>query len=146
MYTENNINGSITGSLTGFLPVFGANAGLGNSQSGSKGTKQNDRLTGKISAVIINKLDNGLLEIEGERIVEVNGEKNVMTVSGLVRSKDILDENIIYSYKIANAQIVYKRDGDSRTDKLKPGTIQKVSSWVLGGLMVTMAIFGSGAI
>ncbi|MCK5520784.1 MAG: flagellar basal body L-ring protein FlgH [Candidatus Marinimicrobia bacterium] len=136
----------ITGSLTGFLPVFGASAAITSQQKGSEGTKQNDRLNGKISAIIVGATENGLYEIEGKRIIEVNGEKNIMEVTGMVRSRDIEENNIVYSYKIANASIKYSKGnkkGEMATSR--PGKGKRILIWTISGLMTATAFFLSGA-
>ncbi|MCK5684165.1 flagellar basal body L-ring protein FlgH [bacterium] len=145
--TDAGTSSGITGSLTGFLPVFGASAALSAAQTGSEGTRQNDRLSGKISAVIIGKTENGLYEIDGKRIMEINGEKNIMEISGLVRSRDIEENNIIYSYKIANASIRYsKGDKMDEITASRPGRFNRIATWSMGGLLTILAFVASGAI
>lgn len=137
--------GSVTGdlgTLMGFLPLFGASGSISNSYDGSDGTEQKDRLTGKISATIIEKNENGMLKISGKRIIEVNGERNIMVIEGVVRSRDIMTDNTIYSYNIADAKIIYKKDGLSNKI-MKPGTIQRWSTLLLAVGLVVLAVAGT---
>jgi flagellar L-ring protein precursor FlgH len=135
-------SGSVTGNLTNFLPLFGASSSLSSSHDGSEGTQQKEQLTGKISASIVEKTENGLLRIQGERLLEVNGELNLMRLEGLVRPRDIRSDNTVYSYNIAEAKIVYKKGG--LTNKLvKPGTVQRWSTWFFGAGLLALAILGT---
>ncbi len=137
-------NGSTSGNLgklTEFLPMFGASSSIANSHDGDAESSQSERLTGKISAIIVEQNENGILKIQGERTVEINGEKNLMQLEGLVRQRDIMTDNTVYSYNIANAKINYKKSGI--TNKLvKPGTLQKVGTWVIGVGLLAIAIMG----
>ncbi len=137
--------GSVTGdlgSLIGFLPSFGASSGLSNSHQGSEGTQQREMFTGKISAVIVETSPDGMLKIQGERTVEVNGEKNVMRLEGLVRPRDIRADNTVYSYNIANAAITYRKSGTVNRF-VKPGTVHKWIAWLLGIGLVALAVVGT---
>ncbi|NIA18780.1 MAG: flagellar basal body L-ring protein FlgH [Simkaniaceae bacterium] len=133
-------DGSVSGNLSSFFPVFGASGSLSNSYNGDEGTKQKEQLTGKITATITEDMGNGMFRIKGERLVEVNGEENLMKLQGLVRSRDILYNNTVYSYNIADATIVYKKSG--LANKMgKPGFIQRFSTKVITtGLLVWLAI------
>ncbi len=145
--TDAGASSGISGNLTGFLPVFGASTNIASSQAGSEGTKQNDKLTGKISAVITGVRENGLFEIEGQRLLEVNGEKNIMRITGLVRSRDIEDDNVVYSYKIANASIQYsKGDENNQIEKHRPGFAKRITAWSIIGVSVLLGIFTTGAL
>ncbi len=133
--------GSMKGNITDFLPLFGASSGLSNSYDGQEGTKQSERLTGKISATIVEETGHGMFRIQGERTLEVNGEKNVMQLKGLVRSRDIHTDNTVYSYNVANAQIIYRKSGV--TNKfLKPGSFNRLFTWVLGIGLIAASLFG----
>lgn len=135
------LNGSISGTLTDFLPMFGANAAVDNSHNGMEGTEQKERLTGKITATIVERSPNGILYIEGERVVEVNGEKNLMQLSGRVRPKDIRADNSVYSYNVADAQITYRKTG--LMNKIsKPGKIHQLGTWLLGAGLLAAAVIG----
>ncbi|MCP4708612.1 MAG: flagellar basal body L-ring protein FlgH, partial [Planctomycetes bacterium] len=112
---------------------------IDNSHNGTEGTEQKERLTGKITATIVEQNPGGLLRIEGERIVEVNGEENLMRLSGLVRSKDIRSDNSLYSYNVADANITYRKTG--LVNKMaKPGKIQRLGTWLLGTGLIIAAI------
>lgn len=50
----------------------------------------------------------GIVRIEGTRLVSVDGRKQEMTLSGLVRPEDISPRNVVASHRIANAEILYK--------------------------------------
>ncbi len=136
------IDGGVTGSLTSFLPLFGAASNIENSQGGTEGTEQKDRLTGKISATITEETENGMFRIQGERIVSVNGEKNTIEIDGLVRDRDITAENTVYSYNVANANIVYRKGG-SVQKYIKPQMVQKWATWAVGLGLVGIAFAGS---
>ncbi|MFQ6613996.1 MAG: flagellar basal body L-ring protein FlgH, partial [Fidelibacterota bacterium] len=134
-------NGGISGNLTSFLPLFGASTDLANSHNGTAGTQQKDQLKGKMTATIVDKLENGMLKIEGERIVEVNGEKNRMHLEGLIRSRDIGTDNTVYSYNIAQAKIIYKKD--NLGDKLvKQGKLQRLTTTTVMLGLIGLAIAG----
>ena len=104
-------NGSISGNLSSFIPLFGMSTNVSEDHNDDEGTTQTEMVTGKITATIMEKDPNGLLKIEGSRKVNVNGETNIMEISGFVRDRDITSRNTVYSYYIANADINYKKTG-----------------------------------
>lgn len=141
MESSTSAGGSVSGNLTDFLPLFGASSDLKNSHDGSEGTQQREKLTGKISVTIVEKLDNGMFRIEGKKIAEVNGEENLMEVEGLVRSRDIRSDNTVYSYNVANAKIIYRKAG-IKNKIIKPGTIHKSITWLMGIGLIVIAVLG----
>ena len=74
-------------------------------------TTRKGSLTGKISAMIVEVLPGGILRIEGEKILSVNQEEQIMVISGLVRPRDISSGNEIESSKIAQLRIDYYGKG-----------------------------------
>jgi flagellar L-ring protein precursor FlgH len=83
-----------------------------NSKLDAKGeTKREGSLTGTISAVIMEVLPNGLMRIEGSKIISMNAEEEIMVISGLVRQRDINSENSIDSSRIANMRIDFYGKG-----------------------------------
>lgn len=68
-------------------------------------------LIARLSAVVVEVLPSGLLRIEGEKIIAVNNEEQVMVISGLVRQRDINSENEVDSSKIAQLRIDYYGKG-----------------------------------
>ena len=90
--------------------------GLGyNSESTFQSAGSNTRtenFTTTISARIVKVLNNGNYFIEGRREVLVNGEKQVIQLSGVIRPYDIDQTNTILSSYISDAKIMYKTEGE----------------------------------
>ena len=71
-------------------------------------------------------LENGNYFIYGNKEILVDGEKQIMRVSGVIRPYDISRENTIASKYIADAKIEYATKGSiAQTTKQKP-TTQKI--------------------
>jgi flagellar L-ring protein precursor FlgH len=78
------------------------------SQFDGKGeTLRRGTLRGTISAMVQEVLPSGVLRIQGEKIISVNDEEQVMVLSGLVRPRDVNSRNEVDSAKIANVRIDY---------------------------------------
>jgi len=133
--------GAVEGNLSKFLPMFGASSALSSSHNGSEDARQKNKLTGKISATIIKNKDNGVLKIRGSRVLDVNGETNVMKVEGLIRIRDISADNTVYSYNVADAKISYIKSGLANK-VAKPGSIQRLTTWLLGVGLVVISVYG----
>ncbi len=82
-----------------------------NDFKGEGNTNRQAELTARISAVIVEVLPSGLLRVEGEKIISVNNEEQVMVISGLVRQRDITSDNEVNSSKIAQMRIDYYGKG-----------------------------------
>ncbi len=136
-----DVGGSVSGTLTNFLPVFGMSSKVKTDHDNDEGTSQTETMTGKISATITEKMENGTLRIRGERLLEVNGETNLMQIEGLVRPRDIGNDNIIYSYNVADAKVVYRKDG-LKNQLFKPGAGHRWTNWILGIGLIGLAIAG----
>ncbi len=74
-------------------------------------TDRSQKLNARITAKIIETLPNGNYIIEGSQEVELNSEKQIITLTGEIRPDDISADNTILSSAIANAHISYSGKG-----------------------------------
>lgn len=129
--TEDNLNSLGGGVMTAVgLPSLsdkfnkygnvGIEAGSSNSYSGSGKNSRNESFTTTVSARIIKILRNGNYFIEGNRELLVNGEKQIVQITGVIRPYDIDQKNTIDSKYIADAKILYKTEGDIDKATTKP--------------------------
>ena len=99
---------------------IGFNTGSTNSYSGSGSNTRDETFTTTISARIIKILNNGNYFIEGRRELLLNGEKQIVQISGVIRPYDIDQTNTINSKYIADAKILYKTEGSIDRATKKP--------------------------
>lgn len=99
---------------------FGLTAGSTNEYTGSGKNSRNESFTTTISARIIKILKNGNYFIEGSRELLINGEKQLIQISGVIRPYDIDQTNTINSKYIADAKILYKTEGEIDKATQKP--------------------------
>lgn len=116
-----------TGSTT--LLDVGASIGTGNSFKGAGSTASNGSVRAKISARVDSLFANGDLWISGNRTISINGEDQIVNISGVVRPSDIQADNSVYSYSISDAVIVFKGKGMT-SDNQEPGWLTKLFHWI----------------
>jgi flagellar L-ring protein precursor FlgH len=78
-----------------------------------------------LSARVIEVLPNGDLALEGVREVDINGDIQILVLTGVVRTADIRPGNIVPSSQIGQMRIRYFGRGLMK-DNLKPGWIVRV--------------------
>ena len=111
------------------LPQFSGSGGTKIGYDGKGNTSREGSLEATISARVIKVLDNGNLVIEGSKVVEVNEEKGIIKISGMIRPLDIQQNNIVYSSSIADAQITYSGKGVANTAQ-RPGVLARIINWI----------------
>lgn len=117
---------------------FAVDSRFNNEAQNRNESVQSDLLNGTMTAVIVARDSTGLLVLNGERKLNVNGETHLMKVQGMVRPFDIRPDNTIPSYQIANASIEYRRDG-FRHKVFKPGAFARIGSLLAIGAAVFYA-------
>jgi len=105
------------------------NLGGEDTYSGVGRTSRKSKVETTMSAVIVQILENGNLYIVGEHTVNVNNEKEIIQISGVVRQDDITPENEVLSHQIANAKISIKGEGVVGS-KQEPGMLSKMFGWI----------------
>lgn len=111
------------------LPEVGLNLGTGNSFKGSGATQTLGSVRAKITARVDSLLPNGNLWISGSRMISINGEEQIIKISGIVRPSDIQPDNSVYSYSISDANIVF--EGSGMIDRSQsPGWLTKLFHWL----------------
>jgi flagellar L-ring protein precursor FlgH len=89
---------------------------------GSGTTNRAGALTALLTARVAEVLPNGDLVVEGVRQIEINGDQQVVVLSGVVRVSDVGPENIVPSTSIGQLRIRYFGQGLMK-DNLKPGIL-----------------------
>ncbi len=79
--------------------------------SGSGESDQSNQLRGSITVTVANVLPNGLLEVRGEKWLQLNRGNEFIRISGLVRKEDIQPDNSILSTRVADVRIAYSGTG-----------------------------------
>ncbi|WP_456480329.1 flagellar basal body L-ring protein FlgH [Nautilia sp.] len=79
---------------------------------GSGTQQRNESFQTTVSARIVKVLKNGNYFISGTREIYVDGQKQIIQISGVIRPQDISSDNTIDSKYISDAKIAYKTEGD----------------------------------
>ena len=83
---------------------------LKNESSGTTGHA--NELTGQIAASVVRVLSNKNLVVRGEKLITLNQGDEYIQISGIIRPEDVLPDNTVLSFRIANAQITYSGSGE----------------------------------
>lgn len=138
---ESTLENSLAGTGMGYIGIPGirlgdeARRGLGidasakNKFTGKGATNREGTLTGTISVIVTEVSPNGDLRVEGHREVSVNSEKQLMTISGIVRRVDVDTKNTVLSSAIADAKIEYSGLG-VLDDVQRPGWLVRILDWI----------------
>ena len=100
-----------------------------NKYKGDGQTKRGGSLRAEITARIVEVLHNGDYRLEGTRMININGEKQLIEITGVCRPRDIAADNTILSTFVSDAQIAYNGSG-MVTDSADPGIVTKVVNWL----------------
>lgn len=100
----------------------------GSSKTDFKGGGATNR-TGQLSAVMTARvaevLPNGDLVLEGAREMEINGDRQIVVLTGVVRSVDVPRSNVVPSTMIGQLRIRYFGRGLIK-DNLQPGWLIRI--------------------
>ena len=111
------------------IPTVDFDMGSNNDFKGSGSTKSSGSVRTKISATIDSVFQNGNLRIAGSRKITINGEEQLVKISGVVRSIDIQSDNTVYSYNISDAEIAFEGSGMIDNNQ-SPGWLTKLFHWL----------------
>lgn len=113
---------------TSALPSIDATLSTGKNSS-SKQTGDASRTTnfrGDISVRVVSVDKNGLLQIKGSKLVDVDKNKQTLDLTGWVRPEDITTDNLVASERVADAQLTYSLSG--QLGKTRGGIIGRIVS------------------
>jgi flagellar L-ring protein precursor FlgH len=127
-----NTNNSIGGlfGLTKVLPSAVDPTSLANTKSdngfkGSGATNRASTLTALMTARVADVLPSGDLVVEGVREIGINGDRQMVVLTGVVRAVDIGPTNMVSSTHIGQLRIQYFGQGLIK-DSLNPGWLLRV--------------------
>lgn len=106
-------------------PTSLANTSSNTSFKGGGQTQRAGELSATISARVVEVLPNGDLALEGVREVDINGDLQMIVLSGVVRTADIGPGNVVPSTAIGQMRIRYFGRGLIK-DNLQPGWVIRI--------------------
>jgi flagellar L-ring protein precursor FlgH len=92
---------------------------------GSGSTTRTGSLSAVLSARVAEVLPNGDLALEGVREIEINGDRQIVVLTGVVRTVDIGPGNVVPSTAIGQMRIRYFGRGLIK-DNLQPGILVRI--------------------
>jgi flagellar L-ring protein precursor FlgH len=112
--------------LPGFIDPT-ALAGLSSETSfeGGGTTVRTGELSAVMTARVAEVLPNGDLVLEGAREIDINGDRQIVVLTGVVRPVDITPNNVVLSTQIGQLRIRYFGRGLIK-DNLKPGWLIRI--------------------
>lgn len=116
----------IESKVPGWLdPTSLANLGANTSFKGGGSTARSGALTAVVTARVAEVLPNGDLGVEGVREVDINGDRQIIVVTGVVRTADVGPGNVVASTAVGQMRIRYFGRGLIK-DNLNPGWLVRV--------------------
>lgn len=92
---------------------------------GGGSTNRAGTLSAQMTARVSDVLPNGDLVVEGVREIEINGDRQIVVLTGVVRRADVAPGNEVLSTRIGQLRIRYFGRGLMK-DNLKPGWLLRV--------------------
>ena len=128
-----NLGVKFTHTLQRLAPIIGTNnqmdGDLSNKYKGIGQTGRTSSVQARVAAWVTDVLPNGNLVVQGKHKVQVNDEIQEISITGNVRPKDISGANAIFSYQVANAELVVRGKGVVAQAE-QPGWITRIFNWI----------------
>jgi flagellar L-ring protein precursor FlgH len=102
-----------------------ASVGSESKFTGGGSTNRAGTLTAVMTARVAEVLPNGDLVLEGAREIAINGDRQMVVLTGVVRPSDVLPNNTVLSTQIGQLSIRYFGNGLIK-DSLKPGILVRL--------------------
>ncbi|WP_258546867.1 MULTISPECIES: flagellar basal body L-ring protein FlgH [unclassified Psychromonas] len=100
----------------GNLTVNDKEVELGVSQDqtfgGESGSSQSHSLSAKMTVSVIEVLNNGNLLVRGEKWLLINNGKEYIRLTGIIRPRDVTEDNSVDSYQVADSRIEFSATGE----------------------------------
>ncbi|MEH0167820.1 flagellar basal body L-ring protein FlgH [Roseateles microcysteis] len=95
------------------LPRWSKSAGIvsNNDFNGTGRTHRAGRVLAQITVLVREVLPNGDLRVDGEQLLEINGEKQTIRAAGRVRPRDVNEQNVVLSSRMAETKLSFVGDG-----------------------------------
>ena len=106
-----------------------ASAGTSTGSDGAGRTQRSGRLLAQLSVRVAEVRPNGDLYVSGQQSLRINGEEQLITLSGFVRPRDIAENNTVLSSRIAEARIRFEGRGFV-TDQSRPGWLARLFDYL----------------
>jgi flagellar L-ring protein precursor FlgH len=104
---------------------YAAGAKSSNRMEGRGQTQRAGKVLAQITVSIKSIAPNGDLQLAGQQTLEINNERQHISLEGRVRAQDVSDTNVVLSTRIADAKIRYLGDGDL-SDRQRPAWWQRL--------------------
>lgn len=104
-------------------------AGIATDGDGIGRTQRSGKLLAQLSVRVTSVDPNGSLAVSGQQSLKINGEEQLITLSGIVRPRDITEGNTVLSSRIGNAHIRFEGKGFV-TNQSKPGWLVRILAWL----------------
>ncbi|MCD4813450.1 flagellar basal body L-ring protein FlgH [bacterium] len=116
--------GYSAGGLLGTL-IPSAALGVTSDQDGRGDLARKGKMEAKVGAVVEEVLTSGNLRIQGKQEIKFDSGTQVIQVAGIIRPRDVSATNEVYSFKMANAQILYSGKG-ALHEKARTGYLSRL--------------------
>jgi flagellar L-ring protein precursor FlgH len=95
-------------------PIFGVNLKTESTDAfkGSFGSKFDENFNATVSVIIEQTYQNGNYFVRGSKEMLIDGQKQILAISGIIRPYDITPENTIFSHQLANLKIKFVKLGE----------------------------------
>jgi flagellar L-ring protein precursor FlgH len=113
-----------------FIPLFKLKGKYESKHDGDGEVRQSGQVRAKITARVDSVRANGDLQVVGTRFVTVNGERQEIRITGVVRPRDITHDNTVLSTFVGEARVDYLGKG-SVTDAERVGFWKRIVDWIL---------------
>ncbi len=107
---------------------IGFKSNSNNNFSASGTQSRNEKFKATITARVVRILRNGNYFVAGSRELLLNGTKQIVRITGVIRPYDIAQDNTVDSKYLADAKIYYDTEGDIRESVRKPWGSRMVES------------------
>lgn len=91
--------------------------------------RRENRFQNEMSVRVVATGGNGLLQVRGEKNITVDKAQQVVIFEGWVRAQDISPQNLVESYRVADATLLYNSPGP--LGKTKSGLFTRILGLIL---------------
>ena len=89
--------------IRAYIRFYSSLAGFEEGTSTGEGSiARSQQIQARVSVTVVGLKANGDLLVEGSRIIEINGEKEIIYLSGAINPKIIPATNVIESFRISD--------------------------------------------